>query len=622
MSTLPKSTMRHKSRQLSQPSNKIAPIAAANELIELFNNGNWEQLTAKAQAITTSYPKNLLGWKALGKALVMQGKLSDAITPLSQALKLSPLDADVHNDLGHILFNLQRNEESEASYRHALKHNPKFAEAHSNLAILLVNQGRLAEAESHYKKSLTINPNSAKTHNNLGSLHRDIGRLNAAAACFQQALSLDPQYFEAWFNLALTQQSLEQLDQAQASCLQALSINPNSDKVLTTLGALLNGVGGKDDVATYCLQRALEINPNNADTYIAFGNLLMHADKITDAKQMFHKAKALQPLITWPGKKSPADFTVLLLDTPLAGCTPIDYLLSNAAYKSQFYCVLPNDSQENDFPPATANVVFNMISDADNGKELLPLAMHIVDQLGLPIVNHPRLIMHTNRENIAQLIADIPRCKAPLTRLLTGTILLEAEQNSSLAGLTMPLLVRLAGCHGGDDCVKAQDFESISIFVSKRPELDYYVSEYIDYQSNDGFYRKYRLIYVNGELLPYHLAIHTDWLVHYFRTDMANNVWMREEEEAFLKNFDLVFDQAHQAALKALAVATGLDYLGIDCSFDHNGDVLVFEANATMRVHYENNELFAYKNPYISKIKEAFDSMLASLATSQSTNNL
>ena len=614
--------MRNKSRQINKSCPPSLPIAAANELIALFNDGDWEQLTAKARAITTSYPKNLLGWKALGKALVMLGKLSEAITPLSQALKLSPLDADTHNDLGHILFNLQRNEEAEASYRRALKHNPKFAEAHSNLAILLVNQGRLTEAESHYKKSLSINPNLAETHNNLGSLHRDIGQLNAAAACFQQALSLAPNYFEAWFNLGLTQQSLEQLDQAQASCFQALSINPNSDKVLTTLGALLSGVGGKDDVATYCLQRALELNPNNPDTYIAFGNLHMRSDKITEATLMFQKAKTLQPLITWPGKKFPADFTVLLLDTPLAGCTPIDYLLSNAAYKSQFYCVLPNDSEEIDYPPATANVVVNMISDADNGKALLPLATHIIDQLSLPTVNHPRRVMLTNRESIAQLIANIPHCKAPLTRLFTGTTLLEVRQNDSLTGLTMPLLIRLAGCHGGDDCVKVQDLESITNFVSKRPELNYYVSEFINYQSTDGFYRKYRLIYVNGELLPYHLAIHNDWLVHHFRTDMANQAWMREEEEAFLKNFGLVFNPAHQSALKALAVATGLDYLGIDCSFDHNGDVLVFEANATMRVHYENNEVFTYKNPYISKIKEAFDSMLTSLATSQPADKM
>ena len=258
-----------------------------------------------------------------------------------------------------------------------------------------------------------------------------------------------------------------------------------------------------------------------------------------------------------------------------------------------------------------------MISDADNGKALFPLAADIVDQLGLPVVNHPRLIMNTDRETIAQLIADIPHCKAPKTRLLSGVLLLESALNNSLAELKMPLLVRLAGCHGGDDCYKFTDLTAIAAYVSKHPEQNYYVSEYIDYQSSDGYFRKYRLIYVNGEILPYHLAIHNDWLVHYFRTDMSNQEWMRKEEAAFLKNPQGVFNQQHQAALKTLALTSGLDYFGIDCSLDKNGDVLVFEANATMRVHYENNQIFSYKNPYITKIKDAFDLMLTRLAKTQ-----
>ena len=34
-------------------------------------------------------------------------------------LKLSPIDADAHNDLGHIFENLNRSAEAEASYRWA-----------------------------------------------------------------------------------------------------------------------------------------------------------------------------------------------------------------------------------------------------------------------------------------------------------------------------------------------------------------------------------------------------------------------------------------------------------------------------------------------------------------------
>ncbi|WP_347988747.1 tetratricopeptide repeat protein [Methylomonas sp. AM2-LC] len=611
--------MRHKTRPVpTKFSHNIhsAPASEQNELIELFTIANWQGLELKARIMAESYPTTLLAWKALGKALLMQGNLSEAITPLSQALKLAPVDADIHNDLGHIFESLNRSEEAEASYRSSLKHNPKFAEAHNNLAILLMNQSRLTEAEEHCRKALKINPNSANSHNNLGCIHRDLGQLNQALSCFQKALEINPNYFDAWFNLGVTQQNLELMDEAQNSYLKAIALNPNAEMPLQALGSLLSNVDGKNDVATYCLNRAFELNPNNADTCIALGNLLIHTDQTDKGWTMFRRAKELRPLATRPAKKAKADFSVLLLDSPIAGSTPLDYLLSNAVYNSNFYCLIEDDPQNFDFLRANGDVVINLISDADNGKDLFPFVIDIADRIKRPIVNHPRLIMNTDRESMSKLIDSIPLCKAPKTKLFKGTTLLEYATNNNLAELTMPVLVRLAGGHGGDDCDKFTDCTSIINFVSQRPELNYYVSEYADYQSVDGFFRKYRLIYVNGELLPYHLAIHNEWLVHYFRTDMSNQEWMRKEEEAFLNNPELVFSQAQQIALKSLAISTGLDYFGIDCSIDKNENVLIFEANATMRVHSEKNEIFAYKNPYIHKIKEAFDLMLARLAAS------
>ena len=60
-----------------------------------------------------------------------------------------------------------------------------------------------------------------------------------------------------------------------------------------------------------------------------------------------------------------------------------------------------------------------------------------------------------------------------------------------------------------------------------------------------------------------------------------------------------------------MARATALDYGGIDCGVDRDGRIVVFEANASMLVHDEKTEDFAYKNRYIAKIKHAFDAMLS-----------
>jgi hypothetical protein len=190
-------------------------------------------------------------------------------------------------------------------------------------------------------------------------------------------------------------------------------------------------------------------------------------------------------------------------------------------------------------------------------------------------------------------------------------VVVDGALREDIAGFSLPLLVRVAGPHGGDDFDKFDNWSSIAEFVTPAPEVNYYLIEYIDYRSEDGFFRKYRVIFVDGEILPYHLAIHDDWKVHHFRTDMANHAWMRAEEESFLQDIGSVFDAARQDSLRAMARATGLDYGGIDCAVGRDGRIIVFEANASMLVHDEKDEVFAYKNPYIARIKQAFDAMLS-----------
>jgi Flp pilus assembly protein TadD len=594
------------------------PASITNELVALFNAGQWETLRVKASAATKSYPQHILGWKALGKALLKLGILSEAIDALSRVAKLSPTDADAYNDIGSVLEYLGRKEEAETNYRHALKHNPRFPEAYSNLGGLLASQGRFEEAVTNHQKSIQLNPNSAAAHNNLGNALRDLGRFDEAETSYRRALELNPNFLEVCINLGLLLEDQEQWDNSQACYRRALAINPNSSIALQCLGKSLGIFGDKDDEAIACLERLIALNPNDADAHVALGNILMRTDQTDKCWAMFRRARDLRPFITWPAKKETPDFSVVLIDTPFAGCTPIDYLIDKASYDRHFYCLIPDAPNDIDLLQSKGDIVINMIGDADNGQDILPFALEVADRLNRPIVNHPRLIMNTDRETVAQRLAGIPLCRIPKTIRLAGTELITAIENKSLEEFTMPLLVRLTGRHGGDDLEKFDDLNAVVDYVAKNPEVNYYVTEYVDYRSTDGFFRKYRFISVAGELFPYHLAIHDGWMVHHFRTDMANNEWMRQEEESFLKDSHLVFDEPRQAALRAIASAIGLDYCGIDCALDSNGDIVVFEVNATMRVHGEKNETFTYKNPYIAKIKEAFEAMLFRLANSGS----
>ena len=474
--------------------------------------------------------------------------------------------------------------------------------------------GKWTDALDALSRVLELSPGDADAHNDLGYALYNLGREEEAEAGYRRALAIDPLQVKALNNLAALLADLGRIAEAAATLQRSLQIDPHSDFALCCLGMLVDRVGGHDDQALAYLERSITLNPGSADAYITVANILWRQGRVDRSLEMFRHAGRLRPLVTWRARKEKADFSALLLYAPGSGCTPVNYLVGKAPYDCHFYCVLPDAPRQLELLQAKADVVINMIADADYGRDMLPFAQRIVERLGRPTVNPPRLIMNTGRETVALRLAGIPLCRVPKTLRLAGSELLAAAKLKTFDGFALPLLVRLAGNHGGDDFEKFADWDAVAAFVSERPEADYYLIEYLDYRSPDGFFRKYRFICIGGELLPYHLAIHEDWKVHHFRTDMVSNEWMRREEESFLRSPHLVFDRRHQDALRMVAARMELDYCGIDCALDLQGECVLFETNAAMLVHDEKDAIFAYKNPYIARIKAAFAEKLQLMA--------
>ncbi|HEY1722761.1 MAG TPA: hypothetical protein VGG27_16065, partial [Magnetospirillaceae bacterium] len=277
-------------------------------------------------------------------------------------------------------------------------------------------------------------------------------------------------------------------------------------------------------------------------------------------------------------------------------------------YDCAVVALLPDTTYDLETLRKSGDVVVNLISDIDRDGDTLPLAADLSERLGRPVINRPRLIRETGRDQIAARLSGIPGCRIPKTQRFAAAALAE-----SLTHLALPFLIRPTGDHGGEAFEKIDQIDTVADFAARHPASHYYVTEYVDFSGADGYFRKYRLIFVDGEILPYHLAIDRQWKVHHFRTDMANQEWMRQEEEVFLATPGRVFNPSRMEALKAIRSTIGLDYFGIDCAIDREGQLVVFEVNATMLVHGEYG-LFAYKQPYIERIKAAFGTMLAKVA--------
>ena len=152
--------------------------------------------------------------------------------------------------------------------------------------------------------------------------------------------------------------------------------------------------------------------------------------------------------------------------------------------------------------------------------------------------------------------------------------------------------------------------------LAELPGQELIVMQYLDARGGDGKVRKYRVMFIDGQMYPLHVATSNHWKVHYFTAEMADNPAHRTEDEAFLENTAEVLGPVAMNALQQIESILGLDYGGIDFGLNAKGELLVFEANATMVVNPpEPDERWNYRRPAFKRIQAAIQKMLMERAS-------
>ena len=122
---------------------------------------------------------------------------------------------------------------------------------------------------------------------------------------------------------------------------------------------------------------------------------------------------------------------------------------------------------------------------------------------------------------------------------------------------------------------------------------------------------------IGGKLYPLHCAVSHHWKIHYFSAEMAEFPQHRAEDAAFLTDMPAILGPQAMRALHAIQDALALDYGGIDFGIGSNGDLLVFEANATMVILPPgDDERWNFRRPAVERACQAVHAMLIAKAAS------
>ena len=213
-----------------------------------------------AHAVLRLNSKDLVALQILGLCMAMQGRLREAVSPLSKAAQLDPKNAE-------LLSNLARSQHGAELYREALE---------------------------TYAKLLRLVPDSAQIQTDRGTAFAKLKRFDEAEEAYEKAIMLQPDYFLAWSNRGNLLNELGLTEQAIQSYEKALQINPNYAETWTNLGNAFFNLSRFSDAVVYH-EKALSLNPAYGEAWSNYGNTLLEMKEDERAYESYAKAFQIKP---------------------------------------------------------------------------------------------------------------------------------------------------------------------------------------------------------------------------------------------------------------------------------------------------------------------------------------
>jgi glutathione synthase/RimK-type ligase-like ATP-grasp enzyme len=440
-----------------------------------------------------------------------------------------------------------------------------------------------------------------------GCLLEDLGRPAAASRDYAAILAADPQHRGALINAATMAYVDGRTTEALGLYRRAAAAYPDDPVALVDLGNVLADRGAWDE-SRAAYERALAREPGHAIAHYVLARLL---DERGDPAAQTHRARAFA--------------TPIVHVTPAASATPLRVLVPIAADGGNLVATLFFDGRTVETTTIVAesyragaplplhDAVFNAVADADRSGDALTHVAALVAASGRPCINPPDAVRRTGRVAMAERLRAIPGVVVP--RIASFARAACTAEALAAAGFDFPLLVRAPGFHAGRYFVRVASADELPAQRDALPGEELLAIAFVDTRRADGRYRKYRMLAIDGALMPLHLAVARGWKVHYFRSDNAVRPASRDAEAAFLADPRAHLGDAAFAALERVRDALGLDYGGIDFTIDASGNVVVFEANASFAIYLPDDDATAvYRRPFADAAVTAVRAMIEARA--------
>ena len=226
--------------------------------------------------------------------------------------------------------------------------------------------------------------------------------------------------------------------------------------------------------------------------------------------------------------------------------------------------------------------ILNLITEPEDNGRVLGNLRKLLRGHPAKIVNRPEGILRSTRDQVSRTLAGIDDLQVPRAVRFAAMNPDAAPKAIEKAGLDYPVIVREAGTHTGRIVGCFDDSDSLRAALQKGG--DHIATEFVDFRSADGIFRKYRVFFIGDRIIVRHMLASDHWNIHAKDRQrfMLGRPELIEEEKGLFEDPENSFQPEVATVLKAVRQRMGLDFFGMDFGFGRDGRVVLFEANATM----------------------------------------
>jgi tetratricopeptide (TPR) repeat protein len=356
---------------------------------------------------------------SLGKALLRDGKVPEAVTELQEATRLDPQGGDAHYQLGLALMRAGRKDEAAAEvqkghdlasedertenvnldiaegraaldrgemdqaatkFQHALKLQPDSADAQHYLAVVLQKRGDSAGAMAAYQKALDLNPGDVSARQEIKTLSntgeddpaqveqfegyiRD-SRFKEVEPLLTAYVQERPKSSWGWYALGYSLFAQQKVGDSIQALAKSLRLNVRNAEAHKILGRDLMIIG-RFDAAQLEFEQGIRYSPDSAEMHYNLGKLYSMQDNWAPARKEFEQALRLNPAYV-------EDLDALGLAQEALG----DDAGAVASYEK---AIALNDEHKGSFSPAHVNLsaYYNRTGDTVKATEFARKALEL-----------------------------------------------------------------------------------------------------------------------------------------------------------------------------------------------------------------------------------------------------